>query len=298
MIRVYTTSKPNADAIQAAAALKGYSVEAFEQIDRAAMAGSLGETDALVFDLTSSATDADKVLAALDILDPDRVPPILYILSDPSEVELITQSISMLNQDYSFMPLDPQALAGRLEILLLLGARRKLTMESAITDRLTGLYNRKYFLRRLEEEMYRSKRYEYQIGVHLVDVDFFSPQGPLTEQAGTVVMQKVGEFFKGRLRKSDQVARFKWDCFAILLPDIVPEDSLAVAKDIKVKVERLSIESDGMPIQTKISIGHAMLPATDLDSVVKVVETLEEELLEAKTSSDGLKSYGAAADAE
>jgi diguanylate cyclase (GGDEF)-like protein len=295
MIRVYTTSKPNADAVQAAAALKNYAVEAFEQIDRAAMSGALGETEALIFDLTSPGIDADKVLAALDILDPDRVPPILYILSDPNAVELITQSISMLNQDYTFVPLDPLALAGRLEILLLLGARRKLTMESAITDRLTGLYNRKYYLRRLEEEMYRSKRYDYQIGVHLVDVDFYSPSGQLSEQAGTVVMQKVGEFFKGRLRKSDQVARFKWDCFAVLLPDISLEDSLAVARDIKAKVERLPLESDGMEIKTKVSIGHAMLPAPELDNVTKVVGMLEDKMLEAKVDESGVAAYAAPA---
>jgi len=295
MIRVYTTSKPNADAVQAAAALKNFTVESFELIDRAAMSTALPETEALVFDLTSPGIDADKVLAALDILDPDRVPPILYILSDPGEVELITQSISMLNQDYTFVPLDIQALAGRLEILLLLGARRKLTMESAITDRLTGLYNRKYFLRRLEEEMYRSKRYDYLIGVHLVDVDFFAPTGTLSEEAGTTVMQKVGEFFKGRLRKSDQVARFKWDCFAVLLPDIVAEDSLAVARDIKAKVEKMALECDGLAIQTKVSIGHIMLPSTVLDSVVKVVGALEDQMLEAKADAAGIVTESAPA---
>lgn len=294
MIRVYTTADANAEALRQAAAPKGYAVEVLDSIDRSALSAALGTASILAFDLTSPGMQADKVLAALDILEPERVPPILYLLSDPSEIDLITQSVSLLNQDYAFTPLDPRQLAGRIEVLMLLGARRKLTMESAITDRLTGLYNRKYFLRRLEEEMYRSKRYDYHIGVHLVEVDFAAPGHQLTEQAGTVVMKEVGEFFKGRLRKSDQVSRFKWDSFAVLLPDIPAEDSLLVAKDVKQKVEAMAINADGLDIQTRVNVAHLILPKEGLGTAPEAVAALEDTLLLAKTMPEGVADHGAA----
>jgi diguanylate cyclase (GGDEF)-like protein len=288
MIRVYTTSSTNAEAVEQAAAGKDTTVEILNELDRGALASSLADTAVIVFDLTSPEMNADRVLAALDILDLERVPPILYILADPSEVELITQSVSMLNQDYAFMPLDPRTLSNRLDVLLILGARRKLTMESAITDRLTGLYNRKYYLRRLEEEMYRSRRYDYEIAIHLVEVDFSAPGSKLTEAAGTIVMQQVGAFFKDRLRKSDQVARFKWDSFAVLLPDIVPEDSMLVAKDVKAKLEGLGLKADGLDVQIKVAVSHMMLPQEGIATTADAIAALEDALLVAKTEPEGI----------
>jgi diguanylate cyclase (GGDEF)-like protein len=292
MIRVYTADATNAEAIRQAVATKGYAVEVFGSIDRAALSAALSDSSILVFDLTSPGIHADAVLAALDILEPERIPPILYLLADPGQIDLITQSVSLLNQDYAFTPLDLHQLSGRIEVLMLLGARRKLTMESAITDRLTGLYNRKYFLRRLEEEMYRSKRYDYVIGVHLVEVDFSAPGHQLTEQAGTVVMKEVGEFFKGRLRKSDQVSRFKWDSFAVLLPDIPAEDSLLVAKDVKQKLEALAVTADSLAIQLRVNIAHLLLPREGIGTAPDAVAALEDSLLIAKTLPEGVAVYG------
>lgn len=294
MIRVYTTNDTNAEALRQAAAPRSYPLSVFETLDRTELTSSVNDASVIIFDLTSPEFSAERVLAALDLLEPERVPPILYLLSDPAEIELITQSVSLLNQDYAFVPLESRALAGRLEVLLLLGARRKLTMESAITDRLTGLYNRKYFLRRLEEEMYRSKRYDYLIGVQLVEVDFSAPGHELTEQAGTVVMREVGEFFKGRLRKSDQVSRFKWDSFALLLPDINSDDSLLVAKDIKAKLERMELKADGLPIQLRVCIGHMMLPNDDIKEVPAAINALEDALLISKTDPEGVTTVSSA----
>lgn len=293
MIRVYTKNPDVSDAVKAAAGRKDYPVEVFGGIDPPEFRAAAEELAILVFDLSTPAISTSQVLGLLDALDPDAVPPVLYVLSSPEDIELIAQSGSIHNQDYCFLPLDTAQLAGRLDVLTMLGKRRKLTLETAITDRLTGLYNRKYFLRRLEEEMYRSARYKYSVGVLLASVDFETAGAELTEQTGTVAIQEVAEFLKGRLRKSDIIARFKWDDFAFLLPDITREDSLLVAADVKQKLEQLPITADGDQVKLQVALGHVVLPHDNLASAIEVMEALEECSFKAKTSGGpGFITYG------
>lgn len=292
MIRAYTTNDSHADGIRAAAAVKNDQVDVRSTFDAQELHDKLDMISVLVFDLTVATLSAESVMRALEGYETDRVPPVLYMLASPADIVAITQTGSILNQDYSFVPIDAQNLAARLEVLKMLGARRKLTLESAITDRLTGLYNRKYFIRRLEEELYRAARYTYNMAIMLAGVDFAAQQGTLTEAAGDAVMQEVGEFFRGRLRKSDIVARYKWDDFAILLPDIPFADSSAVAQDVKAKLEALQIKADGMAIKLTVSVGMVSFPAEGLSTAIDVIAALEECALKAKSTAEGFLLYG------
>jgi diguanylate cyclase (GGDEF)-like protein len=293
MIRAYTTNDEHAAALAAAAQLKGYKVDLKAKLDAAELAQNHRNCSVLVFDLTCASLSVDLVIGVLDSLNAENLPPVLYFLASPADIELITDAGSIINQDYTFVPVDAKGLAARLEVLTILGARRKLTMESAITDRLTSLYNRKYFLRRLEEELYRSARYGYRVGVLLATVDFDLPSGKLTEDTATDAIKAISQFFSDRLRKTDIVARYKWDDFAVLLPDIAPEDSLAVTKDIKAKLEALPVFSNGITLQLKVSLGHLSFPAGELGTAVEVISALEDCVFKAKTDADagGLVSF-------
>jgi len=297
MIRVYTKNPDVSKAVSSAAARKDYPLEEYTSIDPAEIQAASEELSILIFDLSSPAISTSQVLGLLDTLDPDAVPPVLYVLSSPEDIALIAQAGSIHNQDYCFLPLDEVQLAARLEVLTMLGKRRKLTLETAITDRLTGLYNRKYFLRRLEEEMYRSLRYKYSVGVLLASIDFETSDSDLTEQTGTIAIQEIAEFLKGRLRKSDIIARFKWDDFAFLLPDITREDSLLVAADVKQKLENLPITADDNQVRLQVAIGHVIVPHGGLASAIDVMEALEECAFQAKTGGEpGFVTFGGQAE--
>ncbi len=291
MIRAYTTNESHAEGLKAATAVKNNQLEILGSLDIQELRGKLDELSVLVFDLTVATLSAEQVMRALESFEPDKVPPVLYLLASPADIEAITQTGSIINQDYSFVPIDPQNLASRLEVLKMLGARRKLTLESAITDRMTGLFNRKYFIRRLEEELYRAARYQYNVTILLAGVDFAAQHGTLTEKAGDAVMHEVGEFFRGRLRKSDIVARYKWDDFAILLPDIPLEDGLAVAKDVKAKLELLQVEADELHIKLLVSVGAVSFPVEGVSTAIDVIGVLEDCALQAKTAGAGFVLY-------
>jgi diguanylate cyclase (GGDEF)-like protein len=294
MIRAYTTNPENSSAIQSAAASRDYAVQVSGALDASDLQQNLDDISVLIFDLTGAAFSAERVASVLDSLDSEKLPPVLYLLASPADIEFIAHGGSIINQDYSFVPLVPDNLAARLDVLTLLGARRRRTLESAITDRLTGLYNRKYFLRRLEEELYRSARYSYAVGLVLGEVDFKAEQGNVGEETATQVISVIGEFLRDRLRRTDISARFKWSEFAILLPDIAMEDSLAVAQDLKRKVESLNVESGGAKLLLSLSVGHVSFPAEGLNTAIDVVQTLEDCCFKAKSTGEVVTFTGAA----
>jgi diguanylate cyclase (GGDEF)-like protein len=295
MIRIYTTNNTLAQHIAGQAASKGFAFEQTQRIDGGELAASIDGLSVLIFDLTSALLSAGDVVGVLDTMDSERVPPVLYLLANPADIDIITQAGSIINQDFAFIPGDQDTIIRRLEVLTILGSRRKLTMETAITDRLTGLYNRKYFLRRLEEELYRSTRYGYKLGVLLADVDFKGRDGRLPEETGTVVMKRIADFLRDRLRKTDIVARYSWDVFAFLLPDIGYDDSLAVAEDLKRKLDRLPLRAEDVALTLSAAIGHACCPLGGLDSAVDVLTALEDCCLRAKQQPDsGVLSCSAA----
>lgn len=286
MIRAYTTNPENAAALEAAARARGYPLQIQVEFDLEALEAALPELAVLVLDLDDPAFAAERIVPQLDALDAE-LPPVLYILTGAQQISFVAAVEHIVNQDYTFSPVTPEALALRLEVLTLLGQRRRMTLESAITDKLTGLFNRKYFLRRVEEELFRAQRYGYGVGLVFADIDFSANGGQLGESDGTVAIQAVADFLQDRLRKTDVVARFRWSQFAVLLPNIPAEDSLAVARDLKQKVEALEVQTDGHSVSLSAAVGHLLLPLETLPTALQALQAVEDSAFAARSAGAG-----------
>lgn len=290
-VRAYTTNPSHRSAIEQACSDKGYELLVCSRLDSPELEAAYAGTSVLVFDLTGAAFSTDAVIGVLDTLDGDRLPPVLYLLASPADIEIVASAGNIVNQDYTFVPLAADSLASRLEVLMLLGSRRRMTMESAITDRLTGLYNRKYFLRRLEEELYRCARYGYTLGVVMADVDFSRSSGEgLSEEMGTHIIREIAEFFRGRLRKTDIVARFKWSDFGMLLPELERDDLDAVARDLRAKIEGMDIRFNGESMRLKLAVGQLAFPTEGVTTALDVVDALEDCVMQARRNG-GIAAY-------
>jgi diguanylate cyclase (GGDEF)-like protein len=296
MIYAYTVIDENGRAVQGAAQQSASEVEFRSVIDRAGLSQHFEADDVLIFDLTEG-IDPAPVFALLDSVNAEELPPILYLVTDPAGVEKIGHVENALIQDYTFAPITTENIAARLKVLTLLGARRRRALESAVIDKLTELYNRKYFLRRLEEELYRGARYGYTVGILLADVDFETERESVKEHAGVAAIVKISQFLRGRLRKSDIVARYSWSEFAILLPDIPAEDIAAVASDLKQKIEALRVTVDDTDVRLRASVGYVKFPATGLSTALELVAAVEESCFLAKAEgSEGVVGHSDAAD--
>jgi len=156
----------------------------------------------------------------------------------------------------------------------------------ATRDDLTGLHNRRFFERALEEQLRRVERYGERAAVLVLDLDDFkSVNDTLGHHAGDQVLKHVGKVVSERLRSSDVVARLGGDEFAVLLPHADGKSAGDVAAALQGEFARQPAHIEGQDIVAASSIGVAVLAADD--SVDDALRRADRAMYRAKRAYQG-----------
>ena len=140
-------------------------------------------------------------------------------------------------------------------------------------DGLTGIFNRRYFEKQIADELERSRRYDTELTVVMVDIDHFKRlNDEFGHLLGDEVLRQVSSIFSQQLRKNDVVCRYGGEEFAILLPQTNFQQAQAVAEKLRKVVE--AWQFPGVPRPVTISSGVASCPAhgATRDDVVKAAD--------------------------
>jgi diguanylate cyclase (GGDEF)-like protein len=142
----------------------------------------------------------------------------------------------------------------------------------AVTDTLTGIYNRYYFNTALEKEIYRAHRYGRSFALLMFDLDYFKKVNDTYGHAiGDTVLTSLSNLVASCLRESDIFARIGGEEFVIILPETGEELSLEIAERIRKNVETHSFEQVK---QMTISIGLVRhRPEEGLEELLKRVDS-------------------------
>jgi two-component system, cell cycle response regulator len=134
-----------------------------------------------------------------------------------------------------------------------------------LTDPLTGIANRRFFERRLSEEVERWLRRQEPLTYMLVDIDHFKQVNDrYGHQVGDQVLQQVAELLGRDLRGVDLLARYGGEEFMLLLPNTTRVQATAIAQRLCGNVARHPFAvADGESLKTSVSIGVACLEATE-----------------------------------
>lgn len=156
-------------------------------------------------------------------------------------------------------------------------------LKTSNTDPLTGITNHRGFMNALVSEFNRFKRYETELTVLMIDVDFFKEVNDrYGHLAGDQILKLTAQIFATCLRDTDTAARYGGDEFAVILPETEIKEGLRVAEKLRAKVETADFWT-AEKIKTKISlsIGVGQARATDNDAM-DLLGRIDKALYQAK----------------
>ena len=154
----------------------------------------------------------------------------------------------------------------------------------AITDGLTGLYNRRYFNSRLETELQRSQRFAHPVSLIILDIDYFKVANDvLGHLGGDTVLKQLAALLREKVRKVDIVARYGGEEFAVILPETSPTNALYVAEKIRCWIEEFPFtDQEKLPHRNiTSSLGVASFPE-HAHSLEELIHQADESLYRAK----------------
>lgn len=130
----------------------------------------------------------------------------------------------------------------------------------AMTDYLTSLYNRRYFMQRGVEEVKRTWRNNQPLSLLMLDVDQFKKVNDIHgHEAGDMVLQQIAAALKSSLRETDILGRLGGEEFAILLPNTALGEADLLANRVCHSIAAMPFELSGTLLTVTVSIGVVVI---------------------------------------
>ena len=149
--------------------------------------------------------------------------------------------------------------------------------ELTIIDELTGIYNYRYFVEKLENELKRARRYHQSLSLLMIDIDWFKRYNDTYGHLfGNLILRELSHTIKGCIRDVDILVRYGGEEFVVILPQTDKEDARQIGERIRSKVEQTHFEDKKRRLKVKltVSLGVATFPenGTDQEELIKSVD--------------------------
>jgi two-component system cell cycle response regulator len=154
--------------------------------------------------------------------------------------------------------------------------------EAALTDSLTGLYNRRYAMDRLAREWVACERTLRPLSVLLLDLDHFKTiNDNHGHNIGDIALKRLSEMLTEHSRRHDIACRIGGEEFFILAPETPLPGALRQAERLREAFERYTLEIEGIELHLTVSIGVAQkMPG--MVSPEELLKVADEALYRAK----------------
>ena len=156
--------------------------------------------------------------------------------------------------------------------------------ELSYTDSITGLYNYRYFYKRLTEEVFRAKRFDRKLALVIFDIDDFKVYNDTYgHQAGDQLLKQLGELLSRTVRSIDVVSRYGGEEFCTIMPESDQEECLKFLERLRKNIMNYPFKDEHSKEEHNItvSLGGAIYPY-DARSVDKLIYCADMALLKAK----------------
>ena len=253
-----------------------------------------GDFDLVVVNMAIESADPLRLCSSIRSFEETRLTPLLAIVRQGDTRKLV-RALDIGVNDYLTRPVDKNELTARVATQI----RRKryvdqlrssfqASLEMAVTDQLTGLYNRRYLASHLAAMFDRAFWTGRPLSVMILDLDHFkSVNDTHGHDAGDKVIQQFAERIRASVRGMDLACRFGGEEFLIAMPDTEKKTAGIVAERIREDVarQRVVLNSGRDELQVTVSIGIASTEdGPKDDSAQKLIKRADEALYAAKSA--------------
>jgi len=145
--------------------------------------------------------------------------------------------------------------------------------DMAVTDSLTGLYVRRYFMVKLQEELLRAERYTNILSIVMADLDGFKNiNDTYGHDTGDRVLRAIGQFLQQNIRDVDVVARYGGDEFVIMIPEAAQDAAYILSERLRKQFSELKFENLA-PITVSLGIATYPLDGSELEDLIKKADS-------------------------
>ncbi len=246
--------------------------------------------DMVVISLSLRDYDGLRLVSQLQNLEKTRSIPLITI-SEPENDAKVLRALDMGVSDYLVRPIDPNEMTARIVTQL----RRKRyadelrdnveqTMEMAIMDGLTGLYNRRYFDNHFKTLAHQAATRGKALSLVLTDIDFFkSINDTHGHDVGDDVLREFGDRIRRSVRGADLACRYGGEEFVLILPDSDQQAAAAIAERLRARMDHDPIPVSGgqSHLTITISLGVATIQGPE-DNAEAILKRADEALYKAK----------------
>jgi diguanylate cyclase (GGDEF)-like protein len=256
----------------------------------------LDPPDVVILDVVLDGMDGYSVCRWLRLGERTRE-IVVIMLTVKSDVKERVEGLHVGADDYIPKPFDVDELEARM-FAALRGRNARIELRArnaelegmltrtehlAMTDALTGVFNRRRFTDVLGREFATARRYQHPVSLLLIDVDRFKPVNDVEgHAAGDEILKQLADVISGSIREVDVCARYGGDEFAVLLPHTTTERAVVVADRIRERLARATAGWSGEARNITLSIGIASSADASLASPDDLIEAADRALYEGK----------------
>ena len=267
-----------------------HSVEIESDPNEALFRAAEGDYDLLIISLELESFDALRLCSQLRSLDRTRNIPILAV-SEPDNNARMVRGLEIGVNDYLMRPIDKNELLARARSQVRkrryserLRDNVQTSIEMAITDALTGLFNRRYMENHLATLIEQAGARGKPLTVMVLDIDFFkSINDTHGHDAGDDVLRDFALRIKRSIRGIDLACRIGGEEFVIVMPETDMAVAATVAERLRRRIaaEPFPINQGQRTIPVTLSIGIAALRGQN-DNAASLLKRADQALYQAK----------------
>jgi len=235
--------------------------------------------------------------------------PVIMMTGKHSSVQEKIDGINVGADDYLTKPFDLEELIARTRTVLHLKhlydgleESKKLYREQSLTDHLTSVYNRRYLMRRLGEEIKRAVRASDEFSCMMIDVDKFKELNDAHGHLfGDDVLKRISSVLKQTARETDIIARYGGDEFIIIMPSTGKKGALRLAEKLFHEMEENYFKKDEHSTRVTISAGISsfdgksvedrIITASKLNSMIDALIRIADQSLYNAKKEKGNSSF-------